>query len=426
MPVDRLPCRSDGCMNTILAATASATDGYCMPCVQKRKRAARDEFIRQNRRTVNLYEGVSDPVEMIRILHTPHRPDPLVQLLAPPRSAEELYASLDSTQASRLMRLAAQELKNGNTDLAEEIGKSLATLTDFSLEPMLEAWLAENHFWPSVIFRNAGSIIRDRLICVMSGVTGTLETDHVLCALAWIGDERVCKDFLKWEHSPPAWRRQLHVGPSRYAHVAGWEPTPQGRRDLFHSTCFAIQPAAPGRATCESVALVKVLSQTCHWCNSPLVLLLELDLAAPEFSFLRFNGRYLPVLTCEDCTCFGPIYGNIDATGVAHWSERSVQPKWLPNDIRSWRRGPWSGVMVELMPRRAIHAVDWCTPVTTSQIGGLPSWVQDAEYPSCPECQKTMIFIAQLDDGHFPGHDGIFYAFLCPDCRVTATTYQQT
>jgi hypothetical protein len=243
MPVDRLPCRSPGCMNTILPATARANDGYCMPCVQKRKQAERDEFIRQNRRTVNLYQGVNDPVEMIRILHTPHKYDPLVQLLPPPKSAEELYASLDASQADRLMRLAARELKNGNTELAEDIGKSLATLTDFSLEPMLEAWLSVNHYWPSVVFRGAGSSVRDRLLSVMNSITGTLDIDHVLCALAWIGDPQVCENFLKWENAPPAWRREPHVDPSSYAHVAGWEPTSTGRRDLFHDTCLAIQPA---------------------------------------------------------------------------------------------------------------------------------------------------------------------------------------
>ena len=134
----------------------------------------------------------------------------------------------------------------------------------------------------------------------------------------------------------------------------------------------------------------------------------------------------LPILTCEARSRFGAVYGKVDQTGVAHWSEKNVRPDWLPDDIASWRRGPWSGAQVELTPRRAIHAVDWCMPVTRSQIGGLPSWVQDAEYPCCPECRRTMTFIAQLDKGHFPANEGIYYAFLCATCRITSTTYQQT
>src|SRR5690348_10712205 len=116
MPVDRVPCRSEGCTNTILPATANANDGYCTPCVQKRARAEREEFTRQNRRTVNLYEGITDPVQMIRILHTPQKPDPLVRFVPPPISVEDLYGSLTSSQADELMRLAAREMKSGNTD----------------------------------------------------------------------------------------------------------------------------------------------------------------------------------------------------------------------------------------------------------------------------------------------------------------------
>ncbi len=426
MPLDRIPCRGEDCTNTILPATASANDGFCAPCVQKRKRAQRDEFIRQNRRTVNLYEGITDPVDVIRILHTPRRTDPLVNLVPPPKSVEDLYASLDSAQANRMMQLAAEALRSGNTEFAEDIGKSLATLTDFSLDPMLETWLAENYYWPSVVFRNAGPVVRDRLLSVMSVINGTLNINHALCALAWIGDQRVCDEFLGWENSPPPWRAQLHVGPRRYAHVAGWEPTQNGRRDLYHKTCLAIQPVKAGETACELVVPLKDSSGDCPWCNLRLTSLLELNLAASEFSFLGFSGPTLPILTCEACSCFGAAFGKVDQAGVAHWSDKNLRPNRLPGKIASWRRGPWSGVQVRLTPRRAIHAVDWCMPVTTSQIGGLPSWVQDAAYPFCPECQRTMTFIAQLDNGHFPGNEGIYYAFLCTTCRITSTTYQQT
>jgi hypothetical protein len=236
MAVERLPCRSDGCTNTILPATAKANDGYCMVCVGKRREAERAEFIRQNRRTIDLYEGIADPVEIIRILHTPRELDPLKQFAPPPKSVEELYASLDSMQADRLMRMAANALRSDGKRLAEEIGKSLATLTDFSLDSMLDTWLARNHHRPSVVFRWAGPDIRDRLLDVMDGISGTLNIDHALCALAWIGDQQVCERFLQWEQSPPMWRKELHVGPSSYAHVAGWEPTPRNSAGQIHES----------------------------------------------------------------------------------------------------------------------------------------------------------------------------------------------
>lgn len=36
------------------------------------------------------------------------------------------------------------------------------------------------------------------------------------------------------------------------------------------------------------------------------------------------------------------------------------------------------------------------------------------------------MFLAQLDNGAFSGHEGTSYAFVCSDCGVMATTYQQT
>ncbi|HAB17894.1 MAG TPA: hypothetical protein PLX89_18135 [Verrucomicrobiota bacterium] len=395
-----------------------------MPCVQKRKAAEYEKFIHQNRRTLDLYKGVTDPVETIHILLTSQRPDPLVQFVPPPKSLEEFCGALNSSEADQLMLRAEQEFKSGNIEVAEGMAQSLATFTDFALDPLLESWIEGDHLWPSVIFRNAGSAVRDRLLAKLSRASAASNLNHTLRALAWIGDHRVCDAFLGLEKSPPAWLR--HVDPSRYAHVAGWEPTQDGRRDLYHKKCLAIHPVAAGETACQSVSLLKEAHETCPWCRSPLVNFFEFKLSTPEVSFLGLSGPNLPVLTCEACSCFGPVFGNIDRIGVAHWSSMNRRPDWLPNDIALWDRGPWSGKAVRLTPRRAVHAVEWCSTATTSQVGGLPSWVQNAEYPGCPDCQKTMTFIAQLDNGHFPGNEGIYYAFLCGACRVTATTYQQS
>jgi hypothetical protein len=69
METERVPCRTEGCGNTILPVTAKTNDGYCMPCVQNRRREERDEYIRQNRREVDPYAGITDAVEMLRVMH---------------------------------------------------------------------------------------------------------------------------------------------------------------------------------------------------------------------------------------------------------------------------------------------------------------------------------------------------------------------
>jgi hypothetical protein len=72
-------------------------------------------------------------------------------------------------------------------------------------------------------------------------------------------------------------------------------------------------------------------------------------------------------------------------------------------------------------------AVDWCLPITCSQVGGIPSWIEDPAYGRRPECGKRLVFVAQLavEDVDARG-EGIHYALLCPDCSVTCVRYRQT
>jgi hypothetical protein len=68
------------------------------------------------------------------------------------------------------------------------------------------------------------------------------------------------------------------------------------------------------------------------------------------------------------------------------------------------------------------------------RVGGHPCWVQEAEYPRCPDCAQTMSFLLQFDS-HLPvsegeeflwGSGGIGYAFWCDRCRTSALHWQST
>ncbi len=69
-----------------------------------------------------------------------------------------------------------------------------------------------------------------------------------------------------------------------------------------------------------------------------------------------------------------------------------------------------------------------------NRIGGEPCWVQDAEYPSCPSCQRVMKFIIQLDsdlptangEEWLWGSGGIGYGFWCDDCKISSFLWQCT
>ena len=425
MPTDRIPCRTDGCANTILPATAKRTDGYCMPCVQQQERAKHEEYIRKNRREVDPYAGITDPVEIIRILHTPRRPDALILYRPPPRSVAELYSELSTRQAEQLMVLAAQATRDGKSDFASDIARSLAIFTDYPLDSMLVAWMERNQFAQPVIFRGAGAAIRDGIIKNLNH--GNANANHALSALAWIGDATVQAWFHEWEIHPAKWSNRLHVGPMEYAHVAGWEMGASGRRDLFHHECWAVSVADSSHAPDSTLHAMREVDQVCPRCKRQLIHLVELDLADNRFSFLGFSGKKLPILTCDACTCFvGHLYARIDADGIARWADQNELFVQEGHEVEDWGRSPWAGQPLRLCSRRAIQGMDMDFGTTISQIGGMPSWVQDSYYPRCLDCSKTMMFIAQLDSGHFVGHEGVYFAFLCAACRVSATVYQQT
>lgn len=424
MSADRIPCKNPDCGNTILPATAKANDGLCAPCVGRIRQAKQEEFIRQNRRTANLYEGVTDPVEVIRLMLARRKHDPLIVYAPPSLTAEQAFAELSPLQQKQLAGLATDALRAGDKDLAEDIGKSLATLTEADLDEMLHAWLDLQHLWPSVTFRNAGPSVRDRILKMVG--PGTVQLNHVLCALAWIGDSVVVEQFAEWENHPPPWRAKLHVGPGSYALLGGWELTPHGRRNLFFDDCFALH-IAPDDQHASGVQLLSEQKARCLLCGDALVHLLEIPFEDAPQGCRPVSGIALPVLTCERCTCWSEfIFARLEKDGQAHWHPANPH---APHEHAlgiEMERGPWHAKRVALKQRPAIQAVDWCLELPTSQIGGMPTWVQDTAYPKCPDCRQTMKFLAQLDNGAFSGHEGTYYAFVCSDCRVTATTYQQT
>jgi hypothetical protein len=69
-----------------------------------------------------------------------------------------------------------------------------------------------------------------------------------------------------------------------------------------------------------------------------------------------------------------------------------------------------------------------------NRVGGAPSWVQSAEYPTCVGCARKMPFLAQLDSdlplaegGEWQwGSGGMGYIFWCSACRISALLWQCT
>jgi Domain of unknown function (DUF1963) len=420
---DRIPCKNPECSKTILPSTAEQTNGFCMPCVQAAARMKNEEYIRNNRRNLNEFEGITDPVELLKIIHRPRKFNPLINWIAYNTPTDQIYLNLSRDEQDRLAKYAELLIGTDRNDEAEEIVLCLSAFTDATVENCLRAFIAQNSIWPSLSFCRASAAIRDELI---SRVERDEENrNHILLALAWIGDSTVVKLFDLWRKHLPDWRGSLYTPPQDYSLEAGWEISDDGqRRDLYFHRCTKLR-----RGNSHSPQLFQAIvdrKDCCPWCNQKLIDLI--DLVPSEFDLFDECDATdrIRVTTCQVCTAFGDVLGTFDESGSSQWSSFNVRPNYLSDDAETWGRLPQNS-FTSIGRRTPLSAASQFLPTTFSQVGGHPTWIQDANYPNCPICSKTMMFLAQVDcDDIKDCSEGLFYAFVCIDCRMTATSYQQT
>lgn len=421
-PDEQLACKTPGCPNTILATTAARTAGTCRPCEQRFAREQHAEFVRANRREVDPYDGVTDVVQIVKILLRDRVYDELVIEKPFPQDVGDYFASLRPEDVDRLITLAVS-LISARTHAADDLAVYLATFTTADLQALQRARLAAECLHPGVVFRNAPEDVRDQLIDRTRPEANPLDLNHTLVALAWIGDDSVVRLFAGWQVNPPGWRSKLHVSPSDYSWEAGWEISPSGsRRDLYFSPAIALVPSTTS-SVLSGVAVATEASGTCMWCGGPLTCLLQCG-GVDHGSAISFLPEQ--VVTCAQCTCYDHIFMRLDAVGTPAWHEANRRPSFLPDEA-----GQPLVARVQLVPghtRGALHACYAFPPTTVSQLGGAPGWVQDADYPRCPDCRAAMPFVGQVSPEEVLGspEEGTYYLFWCAECRVTATGYQQT
>jgi hypothetical protein len=77
-----------------------------------------------------------------------------------------------------------------------------------------------------------------------------------------------------------------------------------------------------------------------------------------------------------------------------------------------------------------------------TKLGGEPDWIQDFDVPACPQCDKDMTFVAQIDSiehdsqlnplrrpavskkDYMFGDVGMIYVFFCFNCLTTQSVFQ--
>jgi len=337
-----------------------------------------------------------------------------------------MYRALAATQGQELARRAIQMIDRDDLDKAETILRNLSHLVPNSLNGLHHELMNRNFFYPHVVYLEADEVTTRRLLD--RAEKDARNRNHLLCAAAWAGNEVVQKQFATWRVKPPVWRSSLHVSPEKYAQQAGWALTADGaRKNLFFEACYTLARAdehsAPGDDAPVRIALAE--DAYCRWCDRQLTVLFDINAACAQLNFMPVVAERLRFLMCDRCSCYGTMYFDLAADGSSTWSLNNSRPEFIY--MGEWDRLPENKMRLGVPRRSPYEADQFVMEEGMSQIGGHPAWIQDAEYPPCPECGDLMSFIAQLQTSDLEEiSEGTTYCFLCPGCRVTAVNYQQT
>jgi hypothetical protein len=336
------------------------------------------------------------------------------------------YRSLTAAQGRDLARLAIQAIDRGDLDKAETVLLHLACLVPNSLNGLRRELMARNFFYPHEVYLAADEATTRRLLD--RAEQDDLNRNHLLCAVAWAGNEVVQRQFAVWRDEPPVWWSSLLVPLETYAQQAGWALTADGgRKNLFFDACYTLarvdDHSVPGDDAPVRVALTQ--DAQCRWCGRQLTTLFDINTAHAPLNFPPVMDERLRFPMCDRCSSYGIMYFDLAADGSSTWSRNNERPEFINMD--EWDRLPENKMRLGVARRSPYEANQFVMEEGMSQIGGHPAWIQDAEYPPCPTCGDLMLFIAQLQTKDLEEFsEGTTYCFLCPDCRITAVNYQQT
>ncbi len=233
--------------------------------------------------------------------------------------------------------------------------------------------------------------------------------------------------------SQPAWRRDIQRLHPTWGAVNAAPPV-----SVAASAAASVAEKAP-QADAPAVAVGRMggtLTATCGLCHGPLHRLLALPQPALAGIDCATPLEFATCLACQGWEADAEVlFFQHDGQGApqAHPSQRRDDPL-----VPEFPTGPLLEADVTLFqaPKRWTWQ-DWGDSngrQNLSRVGGPPSWVQQGEYPPCPDCDTRMAFAMQLDSdlpqedgGEWSwGSGGCNYTFWCAHCRVSGHLWQCT
>jgi hypothetical protein len=337
-----------------------------------------------------------------------------------------IHTDLSPTDAAELT-IRALKCLDAVAENVREVGISvLQTLADCRRDGLGIATrqIAERRiYYPGSLYRGAPNDVASRLAQQIP-TAERLQLNHLLLALAWTRSERAHEAFLEWRALSPDWTSRLHVPVEDYLHAAGWSLDEQGeRRELISLSCHLILKK-PMDSEPELAVPCRIPVETkCPACGGTLSWLFDFSALPPRFFSGDRVGAPRKVLCCLNCACFSPVFSRYLSDGSCVLHPATAAPEVAPTP------GTYTSCQCRLsLPAFPPFAA--ANPFRlddASSLGGIPMWLQDSEFPRCPDCAKPMQFLAQFCNLAMPKpEEGFYYSFFCRDCQVASVNYQQT
>ena len=287
---------------------------------------------------------------------------------------------------------------------------------------LARAALEKKIYYPAELYYRAPEEVRDGLIQALLGAESAMEASRLMSCLAMQGDDRSLEILQELEKHPRPWREKLYADPSIYAQTGGWTFDQRGmRRQLNFDTCYPLIKGDRKRDTAAQV--FRLREDHCPTCGVRLVDILSLDGRDERLKFLGLDG-VVTATCCPSCVPWEePAYSRFTLDG----GSEAVLPyrygsEYDPDDGGYEEHAANCFVLGE----ESVPVFYGAEFDDTCTVGGFPFWIQDAQYYPCPDCGKTMKYLAQIKWEALDFMEGILYIEICPDCQVISMHHQQT
>lgn len=348
-----------------------------------------------------------------------------------------------------ILNLSADEVEAMILKIAERIGEiekldeiyndfwALFSLLDIHDPRIARAAAAAEIYYPPELYFGAPKDVRDALIAKLDSLQDNSKNalNHLLCSLAWQGDEKTAELFYELYKNPRPWRQKLYVGTEFYAKIGGWSFDRMGeRKSLVFDKCLtAVRAKDSAEKNCElansgvdlnadePVRIGRPTGQKCEFCGCEMLDMLRLKAGEPRLAFL--NLKRDAIFRCCP-TCIGSVVyfckrGADGELELSYKGEGFTESYFSQEDMArlcdmKFKLGgevsPFYGCFGEL----------------DTTVGGYPQWVQDAEYLVCPSCGGMMKHLAQIPFGELVQGEGVIYVQICEKCEVLGGCFQCT